>query len=156
MKNNALFRFVLPAIIIMGGGFILFNVAFILFALVVNLTISIFGTDPHSAPPVLSRLLGFLAIGGLTWIGFKINLKSDEIKHTLRATLITMPLMALLIALGIMLYEQAQWMVLLAGALIIVPSLYYVWRLKLSWKYLFAIIYVAVLALYVMWSGMDI
>lgn len=148
--------FVLSAITIMGGGFILFNVAFMLFALVVNLTISLTGSDPRSAPPILSRLLGFLAIGGLTWLGMKIDLKSNEIKHTLRATLITMPLMAVLILIGVLLNEQAQWIILLAGAVVIVPSLYAVWKHKLPWMYSFAIIYVSVLALYVMWSGMDI
>ena len=156
MKNTKLLGMILPAIVIMAGGFILFNFAFIVFALIVNLSISLLGADMQSAPPVLSRALGFLALILFTWLGFKINFKSETVKHTLRATLITMPLMAVLVALGVMLYQQPQWMILLAGALVVAPALYYVWRLKLPWMYHFAIRYVTILALYIMFSGMDI
>ena len=156
MKNNKLLGYILPAIVIMAGGFVLFNFAFIVFALIVNLSISLLGVNPESAPPILSRLFGFLALIVITWIGFKFNFKSESVKHTLRATLITMPLMAVLVALGVMLYQQPQWMILLAGALVVGPSLYYVWRLKLPWMYHFAILYVTILALYIMFSGLDI
>lgn len=156
MKNNRLVGYILPAIVIMAGGFVLFNFAFIVFALIVNLSISLLGMDPQSAPPILSRLLGFLALILITWLGFRINFQSESIKHTLRATLITMPLMAVLVAIGVMLYQQAQWMILLVGALVVVPSLYYVWRRKLPWMYTFAIMYVTILALYIMFSGLDI
>jgi hypothetical protein len=156
MKNNRLVGYILPAIVIMAGGFVLFNFAFIVFALIVNLSISLLGVDPQSAPPILSRILGFFALIFITWLGFKINFKSESIKHTLRATLITMPLMAVLVAIGVMLYQQPQWMILLAGALVVAPALYYVWRLKLPWMYHFAILYVTILALYIMFSGLDI
>ena len=62
MKNTKLLGTILPAIVIMAGGFVLFNFAFIVFALIVNLSISLLGADMHSAPPVLSRALGFLAL----------------------------------------------------------------------------------------------
>lgn len=156
MKNNRLLEYILPAILIMVGGFVLFNFAFIVFALIVNLSISLLGADINSAPPVLSRGLGFLALILITWLGFKINFKSETVKHTLRATLITMPLMAVLVALGVILYQQTQWIILLAGTLVVAPALYYVWRLKLPWMYTFAILYVTILALYIMFSGLDI
>ena len=67
-----------------------------------------------------------------------------------------MPLMAVLVALGVLLNQQPQWMILLAGALVVVPALYFVWRRKLPWMYTFAILYVTILALYIMFSGLDI
>lgn len=156
MKNNRLLGYILPAILIMVGGFVLFNFAFIIFALIVNLSISLLGVDPQSAPPILSRILGFSALIFITWLGFKINFKSETLKHTLRSTLITMPLMAVLVALGVLLNQQAQWMILLAGAFVVIPAIYYVWRRKLPWMYTFAILYVTILALYIMFSGLDI
>ena len=156
MKNNHLFGYILPAIVIMAGGFVLFNFAFVVFALIVNLSISMLGMDPQSAPPILSRLFGFFTLIVITWLGFKINFKSETVKHTLRATWITMPLMAVLVAIGVALNQQPQWMILLTGALAVAPSLFYVWRLKLPWMYHFAIIYVTILALYIMFSGLDI
>lgn len=156
MKNNHLLEYILPAILVMVGGFVLFNFAFIVFALIVNLSITLLGVDPQSAPPILSRILGFSALIFITWVGFKLRFKSETVKHTLRATMITMPLMAMLVAIGVMLNQQPQWMILLAGALVVVPVLYYVWRLKLPWMYHFAILYVAILALYIMFSGLDI
>lgn len=156
MKNNTLLGYILSVIIIMIGGFALFNVAFIVFAFIVNFSISILGADPQSAPPVLSRILGLAVLFAFAWFGLKIQFKSETFQHTFRSMLLTMPLMVILVAMGVLLHQQAQWLIMIVGALIIVPSLYYVWKKKLPWMYTFAILYVSILALYVMFSGMDI
>ena len=156
MKLNPFLSSLLSALFIMVGGFILFNLAFVLFALIVNLSISILGSEAHSAPPLIARIIGVFALAGITWLGLKIKLRNDIYDHTLKATIITMPLMVIMVSIGITLYQQAQWIILLAGALIIIPALYYVWKKKYPWMYAFAIVYVAILAMFILFSGMDI
>lgn len=156
MKLNSMFSKMLSALVIMVGGFILFNLAFVVFALIVNLSISILGLGAQSAPPVIARILGVIVLAVITWLGLKIKLKNEVFNHTLKATIITMPLMVIMVSIGITLYQQAQWIIILAGALIIIPALYYVWKKNYPWMYAFAIVYVALLALFIMFSGMDI
>ena len=67
-----------------------------------------------------------------------------------------MPLMVILVAIGISLYQQSKWMIAGAGAVIICALLSYLYKKKLSWLYYFSTLYVAVLALYILLSGMEI
>ena len=61
--------FILISIItIIGGGYLLFNVGFILFALVVNATMEMSGQSENDTPRMLSHLLGYVTIGLFTYI----------------------------------------------------------------------------------------
>ncbi len=57
---------------IMAGGYLLFNVAFLLFAWIVNTVMQISRQTDNETPRILSRLLGYSAIGLLTFGGLKL------------------------------------------------------------------------------------
>jgi hypothetical protein len=144
MKN------ILSVIVIAAGGFILFNVAFLLAAVVFNGIGTIMGTMEQGP--------GFIATGAyllllllISWLVFR-----SKLSHLVKATYLTMPLMAVLILAGVRLYQQPQWVVFGTGAVIVGAVTFYIFKKKLPWLYYFATFYVAALALYVVIAGIEI
>lgn len=156
MKPQRFLTILLPMLSVILGGFVLFNIAFLLFATLVNLPMWASGQDFQAALETVGILSGYsvmaLAIG---W-GLKRFLDPLTYKHTLWATLLTMPLMTLLVVIGASMFEQPQWMVFGIGALIIVPALIFVLYRKLPWMYALAILYVAVLGVFIVLTGIEI
>lgn len=142
---------IVSALVIVVGGFILFNLAFLLAAFVINITIDVLGMVQNEAPPVVGRILYLLLIFLISWFVFRSRL-NDIIK----ATFLTMPLMIVLVMAGISLYQQSKWMIAGIGALIICSVLSYIHKKRLPWLYYFSTIYVAVLALCVMIFNIQI
>ncbi len=151
MKKGLFKGYFLLAIFIVVGGFILFNFAFILTALVMRGTMLVMRMPENMAPPSLARFLAFALILFMSWLVFKSGLN-----HTFKATFLTMPLMTVLVLLGLSLYNQPKWMLYGAGAGIILVLLAYLYKKRLPWVYYFATIYVAILGIYIMVSGIDI
>ncbi len=141
---------------IAAGGYLLFNVAFIAFALVVNTTMQIAGQPDNEAPRALFRLLGYAAIGLLDYLGLRLVSDHGQSKHTLRATLLTMPLMVLLVSIGITLYQQTDGIVLAVGGAVILAALIYLYVKKLPWMYWFAVFYVAVVGVIIVVKDIEI
>ena len=142
---------VLSALVIIIGGFILFNLAFILAALVINATMSVLGMAQNEAPPIVGRVLYLLLIFLISWFIFRSRLNA-----TIKATFLTMPLMVILVVIGIGFYQQSKWMIAGIGAVIICVVLFYLHKKKLPWLYYFSTSYVAALSLYILLSGMEI
>ncbi len=142
---------ILSVLVIIVGGFILFNLAFLLAAFVINTTIRVLGMAQNEAPPIVGRVLYLLLIFLISWLVFRSRL-NDIIK----ATFLTMPLMVILIMVGISLYQQSKWMIAGMGAVIICAVLSYFYKKKLSWLYYFSTFYVVVLALCVMLFNVQI
>ena len=122
------------------GGFLLFNLGFLVFALIVN----------------FSRLMGYLVIVGLSYLGLRLICGDSQLKHTLRATIITLPLMAFLIGIGIYLYGQSDFFILAVSGVVILLVLLYLYLKKLPWMYWFADLYVSLLGALVMIMDIDI
>ncbi len=151
MKLKLYQKNVLSVLVILVGGFILFNIAFLLAALVINATISVLGIAQNGAPHIVGRVLYLFLIFLISWFVFRSRL-NDIIK----ATFLTMPLMVILVMVGISLYQQSKWMIVGIGAVIICAVLSYLYKKKLSWLYYFSTFYVAVLALCVMLFNVQI
>ncbi len=151
MKLKLWQKNVLSMLFITVGGFILFNIAFLLAALVINVTMSILGIPQNEAPHIVGRVLYLLLTFLISWLVFHSWLNT-----TIKATFLTMPLMVIFVMIGINLYQQSKWMIAGIGFLIICAVLYYLNKKKLSWLYYFSTFYVAALALYILLSGMEI
>jgi len=151
MKLKPYQKNILSALVIIIGGFILFNIAFLLAALVINATMRVLGMAQHEAPSMVGRVLFLILIILSSWFVFR-----SKLKDLIKATFLTMPLMVVLVMAGISLYQQAKWMVAGTGAVIIFAVLYYLYKKKLSWLYYFSTLYVAVVALCVMLFNVEI
>lgn len=141
----------LSALIIIVGGFILFNLAFLLAALVINATMSVLGTPQNEAPHIVSWVVFLLLIFLISWFVFR-----SRLNDTIKATFLTMPLMSILVMIGMSFCQQSKWVITGIGALIICVVILYLYKKKLSWFYYFSVFYVAALALYIMIAGVEI
>lgn len=151
MKTGRINNYLLPAIIIIIGGFILFNFAFILTALVIRAIMLVMRTPENMPPPFFGRFVALFLILLISWLVFR-----SRINHTIKATVLTMPLMTILVLSGLFLYSMPQWTVYLAGAAIILAVLFFLYKKKLPWVYYFATLFVAALGIFIMATGMDI
>jgi hypothetical protein len=151
MKLKIWHKNILSSFVIMLGGFILFNVAFLLAAFVISTSQRIIGMPQNAAPNLLSRALYLVLIFIISWFVLKSKL------YTLaKATYLTMPLMVVLVMLGLLLYQQPKSLIAIIGALIISVILLYLYKKKLPWQYYFAALYVAVLGLCIMLFNIEI
>jgi cation transport ATPase len=134
---------ILSAFVIVIGGFILFNLAFLLAFLVIKSTMGILGVAENAPPPMVSRALYLTLVCLMSWFVFR-----SRLNRLLKATYLTMPLMVMLVVTGISLYGQSKWLIAGVGAAIIFTVLYYFYKKKLSWQYFFAVFYVSLVALW--------
>ena len=148
--TNSLLSPIIAALAVLAGGFHLFNLAFVLYALLISLPSLLNGQTENWVSSALPAMLvsGGLAIvlGLLVWFVVDKKLR----KPTILATLLTVPLMAILVFLGIGMYGQSDWLIALVGALIILPILGYCVRKKVPGVYTLAVVYVAILGVIVM------
>jgi len=150
MKLNTWQKNALSAVVIVAGGFFLFNVAFLLAAAVINgLGLLMGNVDQPPTYIQVGAYIGFLLI--ISWLVFR-----SKLSHLVKATYMTMPLMVTLVMTGIFLYTQPQWMPIGFGVLIVAAVLLFIYKKKLPWLYYFATFYTAALALYIILSGIDI
>jgi hypothetical protein len=141
---------ILSVVVIVAGGFILFNVAFLLAAFVFNGIGVITGTM-EQGPGIIGTGAYLLLLLLISWLVFR-----SKLGHLAKATYLTMPLMAVLILTGVRLYQQPQWVVFGTGAVIVGAVTFYIYRKKLPWIYYFATFYVAALAVYIVLAGIEI
>ncbi|MPM91419.1 hypothetical protein SDC9_138548 [bioreactor metagenome] len=142
---------ILSALAVMAGGFILFNVVFLLAALVINASMRVMGMPMNQAPHIISRVLYLILICLISWFVFR-----SRLNNVIKATYLTMPLMVILVTAGLSLYQQPKWMVAIIGAVLICALIYYFHKKKLSWLYYFSVFYVAAVAFCVMIFNIDI
>ncbi len=134
----------LRALVIIAGGFVLFNGAFLLAAVIINSSAGLIGREMAS--------LVFLALILLVSGGIALSKLNDTIK----AMVMTMPLMTILILIGIRTYGQPIWIPIGISALLLGMTAVIAYLKKLVWQYYFAILYVALLGLYIVLMGIEI
>lgn len=125
----------ISCLVIIIGGFILFNVAFISAAFIMNTTNRILGLGENTVPHIIGVLIFLLILAVLCWLVYRSNL--DKL---LKATALTVPLVVVLTIVGIRLYEQPQWVPFLVGSSIVLGLFYYLYIKKSPWEYFFAVI----------------
>ncbi|MEW6173205.1 MAG: hypothetical protein AB1510_09105 [Bacillota bacterium] len=150
--ENIVIRNIVYVAIILVGGFALFNAAFMLAAIVVNGINLLLRLSSDSQPPTIYSILVFILLL-LVASYFVFRSKLDDL---IKATFLTMPLMSLLIAIGVSLYEQPKYVPISIGAVIIVALTGYFYIKKMPWMYYFAELYVAALAFFIVLTGIDI
>ncbi|MCF6464452.1 hypothetical protein [Clostridium sp. Cult2] len=149
-QKNILYMFV-----IVGVGFILFNLAFILAGLVrmvYSMIVMRFVTDFDNARliPFSWHYVYIIFVLLLSWF-----VLTRPLKDLTKATYFTMPLIVVLTEVGVQFY---RWPVLVwvIGAIIVGAVIFYLNKTKRSWLYYFATFYVVLVEIFVMLSGMDI
>lgn len=146
---------VLSAIAVLAGGFVLFNLAFMLAAAVNQLyrlaVRLISGEDIAAVDSIFWKLIYLGLVLLITW--FVLRSKWPAV---VKATYLTMPLMVILIMIGIALYTQPVWMPVTIGTVLVAAVIVYVFIRKLSWLYYLAAAYTGVLALFIVLTGIDI
>jgi len=151
IKNTAIRNIVYAAIIIVGG-FALFNIAFLLAAIIANgINLLLHLRSDFQLPTIYSILFFLLLLLVASYFIFRSKL--DDL---IKATFLTMPLMSLMIAIGVLLYEQPEYMPISIGAFIIAALSGFFYIKKMPWMYYFAELYVAALALFIVLAGIDI
>ena len=137
---------VLSALSIVAGGFILFNIAFMLAAGIINglnWILSLFaGNKDFAVNMRFGMYLFAIIVLIISWFIFKSKLPT-----LVKAIYLPMPLMVLLIMEAIHLFELPKWVPISVGSVIIGAVLLYLYKKKLSWLYYFATLYTGVLAL---------
>lgn len=149
MKGKTWVKPALSMVCITAGGFILFNVAFMLAALVMRTLAYIDGTQ--GIPPAYGRIIFVILIFVISWFIFR-----SKLNDLIKATYLTMPLMVTLVMIGIYSFQLSQWVVYILGGIVVAAVLYYIYKKKLSWLYNFATAYVVAVALFVMIAGIEI
>lgn len=150
--ESVVIKNIVYAAIILVGGFVLFNVAFMLAAFVVNGINFLFRLSSDFQPPTIFSILIFVLLLLVTSY-FVFRSKLDDL---IKATFLTMPLMSLMMAIGVSLYEQPKYVPISIGAFIVVALSGYFYIKKMPWMYYFAEFYVAALALFITLTGMEI
>lgn len=151
--KNPYIRNTLLALVVALVGFILLNLTFLLYALIINGVSLLFPKDFAMTsgwymPVMMSTIsLGFI-IG--YWFVFK-----SKLKEIYKATLMTVPTAIILVGVGISLYRWPLAAYIVSVSLI-TGTLFYFYKSKQPWIYWFAIIIVAVALVIMNLAGTDI
>jgi len=146
---------VFSMLVIVGVGFVLFNVAFILaYAVMIGyeLVVMPFADRIGDAGQIHFswHYIYLLLVLLLSWI-----VLHRPLPDLVKATFFTLPLVVVLTEVGIQFY---RWPVLVwvIGAVIVGAVLSYLYKTKQSWLYYFATFYVVAAEIFVLLSGMEI
>lgn len=150
--ENRVHKTLVCAAIIIVGGFVLFNLAFMLAAALVLGLNALLRLGLNAQPPTVYSLLVFIV---LLMVGtyFVFRSQWDDL---IKATFLTMPLMSLFVVLGVALYQLPQFVLFALGAGIVGALCVTFYLRKMPWLYYFAVAYVAALALWIVLAGIEI
>lgn len=152
MKNKVWPKKILSAIAIIVGGFVLWNLAFVLAAAVSFCWRAMLGIPNDQIAASGWRYLFLALVLIISWF----VLRAKRVNTLIKATYFTMPLMVILILEGIQLYAYSNWLAFIIGAIIDLAVLFYLYKKKSPWQYYFATIFTGATALIVMLAGIDI
>lgn len=155
MKLKSVLGIIVSMLTIMLGGFVLFNVSFVILALLSN-GLEVFADTTGEVSREMLQLGGFVALVIAIAVAAKFLVSKEQLKHTLLASMLALFLMIVLVMIGIALYEQSDIVILLAGGVVIIPILILLYMKKANWTYIFATIYASCLGILVMLFKIDI
>lgn len=155
MKLKTWQKNVLSALVIAVGGFILFNVAFLLAVLIQQLCSlivrSLSGGDDFAVNPIYWGYVYILIILVISWFIFRSNLNT-----LVKATYLPMPLIVLLVFTGIRFYERPVWVPIGIGTMLVGAVLLFLYKKKLPWQYYFSTLFTGAVALSIVLFGIEI
>lgn len=144
MGSQSILKKILSGIVIVGGGYLLFILGFMLAAFIINGSMKLMGMSETDSPPLLGMIIFVALIIFIFWKVF-----TSKLNPTIKATFYSLVLMGFLVLLGITLYELPKYLVLGIGGAFIAFVLYLLIRKKLAWQYYFATLYVSILGAYI-------
>ncbi len=149
MKFTLNSKNLLQALFIVVIGFLLFNLAFILLALILN------GISMVTQDPVQNNDLGYLifliVLLILSWVLFQTKLSI-----LIKASFLTMPVMSVLVMIGVLMFGQPSWLLYGVEGLIIGLILVFLRQMKQPWQYTFAVLYCTVIGLIITLFNIEI
>lgn len=155
MKLKSVLGIIVSMLTIMLGGFVLFNVSFVILALLSN-GLEVFADTTGEVSSEMFQLGGYIALVLVIAVSAKFLVSKEQLKHTLLASMLALLLMIVLVMIGIALYEQSDIVILLAGGLVIIPLLIFLYLKKANWTYIFATVYASGLGILVMLINIEI
>lgn len=144
MNKKINLGWILSILSIMCGGFLLFNIAFVGLALIVNGIGMQGGNQEFDFLSTFIIFLSYSAVFGILMFGLKKLLSKVEFKTILNATFLTLVLMASLVLIGIMFHDNSL-LIVIVGLLFMIPILIWMISKKLHYWYLFSWSFVMVL-----------
>lgn len=145
MNNHKSLRVLSEMLAMMMGGFILFNIAFIL-AFGVHTLVNI--TFIRQMVPW--HHVYIFIIGVLSWFVLKCNLNPF-----LKATFLTLPLMVGLVEIALNFYQYPIWVAVISS-IFMMSALFVINKKKLPWQFYFSVFYVAILGIIIMAFNIQI
>ncbi|NTW96205.1 MAG: hypothetical protein HGB31_06260 [Erysipelotrichaceae bacterium] len=139
MKISGSMKKVLEILFIVLAGFVLFNVAFIMAALVIQGLG--FLSQSETQNPRLGMIFGLILLG-LSWFILRSRLST-----LVKATYFTMPLMSMIVVLGVLMNGLQLWMILACEGLLIGVVFGFIRMKRLAWEYHFATLYCTVIGI---------
>lgn len=140
MKISGSMKKVLEILFIVLAGFVLFNVAFIMAALVIQGLG--FLSQSETQNPRLGMMIFGLILLGLSWFILRSRLST-----LVKATYFTMPLMSMIVVLGVLMNGLQLWMILACEGLLIGVVFGFIRMKRLAWEYHFATLYCTVIGI---------
>jgi len=151
--KNPYIRNTLLALVVALVGFILLNLTFLLYALVINGISLLFPEDFSMTNswymPVMMSIISLGFIVGY-WFVFK-----SKLKEIYKATLMTVPTAIILVGVGIALYRWPLVAYIMSVSLT-TGTLFYFYKSKQPWIYWLAVIIVALALAIMNLAGTDI
>ncbi len=145
MSNRKNLKILSEMLGMMMGGFILFNIAFIL-AFGVHTLVSI-----TFIRQIVPWHYGYIfIIGVLSWFVLKRNLNPF-----LKATYLTLPLMVGLVEIGLNFYSHPIWVAVIS-LIFMSGALFLIIKKKLPWQFYFSVFYVSILGIVIMVFNIQI
>jgi hypothetical protein len=144
----------LEVLVMMGLAFVGFNLAFMFFALFVNLAIRFIQPLINEQAWILMSSLRWIGLGLL--IALMALLMRFKLPPSVKAAIFAVPLMALNIMIGIAFYPQPEWIILSIGAALNLIICVGLWLRKVSWHYYFVTLYNAILATLIILLNIDV
>ena len=135
-------KYVLPMVVIVGGGFLLWNVAFMMLAGIAALERLVLKTEGMSSPYGVSRAIYLVTILVITYLIFR-----TKVEDYIKATILTVPLISILVLIGMKCYTYPIWVSLLIGGGFLALIAFVSYLVKAKWVYYFATAYVGVIGL---------
>ncbi len=140
MKMSKTVKRILEMLFIVLAGFVLFNVAFLMAALIIQ------GLGLLSQSETQNPRLG-LMIFGLILLGISWFILRSKLSTLLKATYLTMPLMSAIVIIGVIGYTWPQWLIFAIEGLLIGSVIGTIRMKRLEWEYTFATLYCTMLGL---------
>ena len=149
MKFTLNSKNLLQALFIVVIGFLLFNLAFILLAVILN-GITMVTHDPAQNND-LGYLIFLIVLLIFSWVVFQTKLSI-----LIKASFLTMPVMSVMVMIGVLMFGQPSWLLYGVEGFILGLIFAFLRQMKQPWQYTFAVLYCAVIGLIITLFNIEI